>query len=86
MFVILSVLLIINSFHIHLAICNCGEWDGNFIIQTLFSRETQDVIAFAEMFTTHAGFATNRLQICLKPTGTIHYIFYPQFPLDFIRR
>jgi hypothetical protein len=52
----------------------------------LCSRETQDVIAFAEMFTTHAGFATNRLHIFPKPTGTIHYIFYPQFSLGFNRR
>jgi hypothetical protein len=86
MFVILSVLLIINSFHIYLAVCYCREWDGNFIIQMLCSRETQDVIAFAEMFTTHAGFATNRLHIFPKPTGTIHYIFYPQFSLGFNRR
>jgi len=60
--------------------------DGAVIITTPQDIAIIDVKKGIEMFTTHAGFATNRLQIFLKPTGTIHYIFYPQFSLDFIRR
>ena len=55
-------------FNVYLATClKSWEWDGQFIIQTLHSRETQDVITIMKMFTTHTRLTANRLQIFLNP-------------------